>query len=89
MMKKLVRLLMMSNRKYRRVSIRIAIWMLRILFEIEKDDMWRNSDILDGFDPDDDLVSKHMFNTAEEEYYSSEHALGFLECAIDDLYYTY
>ena len=88
-MRKLVRFLLISNRKYRCLSVLIILWTLRILFEVENDRMRHHSDILDSFDSGDEYIPKHKYNAVEEDYTSSEHALGFLECAIDDLYYSY
>jgi len=78
-----------SNRKRRCRAVSAAIWLLRIIYDIETAEMNRYSNLLDEFDFTPGKASKHEYALTEEECISSECALGFLECAITDLEYAY
>ena len=85
-MKKIVRFLLASDRRRRRRTAAIALWLLRLARDAESEEMWRLSDILDGIDAD---VSRREYNAAEEDCLYCESALGLLESAIDDLEFAY
>ena len=78
-----------SNRERRCRAVSAAIWLLRVIYDIETAEMNRYSDLLDEFDFTPGKASKREYALTEEECTSSECALGFLECAISDLEYAY
>ena len=78
-----------SSRKRRCRAVSVAIWLLRIIYDIETSEMNRCSNLLDDFDFTPGKATKHEYALIEEECISSECALGFLECAISDLEYAY
>jgi len=88
-MLKLLKSTLTSNRKRRCRALSAAIWLLRIIYDIETAEMNRYSKMLDEFDCIPGKVSKREYALTEEECISSECALGFLECAITDLEYAY
>jgi hypothetical protein len=88
-MQKIIRFFLASDRKRRCLIVGLILWLLRLLRDVEKDDMWRNSDLLDSFDSDITGVSRSEYNAIEEEYTSCEYALSVLESAIEDLEFAY
>ena len=88
-MKKLFRSFLAKSRKRRCLALRAALWLLRLLRDVEKDDMWRYSDLLDSFDFEGREVSRREYNAVEDEYISCEYVLGTFESAIEDLEFTY
>jgi len=88
-MRKIFRLCLASGRKRRRLAVDAALWLLRLLRDVEFDEMYRNSELLDSFDSEACKVSRREYNAVEEEYMSCEYALIVLETAIDDLKCAY
>ena len=88
-MSKLFRSILSADRKRRSFAVGLALWLLRLVSDIEQDEMYRYSDKLDEFDSDSGNVSRQVYNAIEEEYLVCECALGFLESAIEDLEYAY
>ena len=86
---KLSRPILSSGRKRRRRAVGLAIWLLRLVHDIEMGETCRYSDELDRLDSMPVRVSRCKYNEVEEEYTSSECALGFLESAIEDLEFAY
>jgi hypothetical protein len=85
-MKKIFRYFLASSRKSRRRAVGAAIWLLRLIRDVESDEMWRNSDLLDSIVAD---VSHREYLAVEDDYLDSESSLVFLESAIDDLDFAY
>ena len=88
-MLKLFRSILTADRRRRRLAVGLALRLLRLLRDIERDEAYRYSDKLDEFDSGPQYVSRHDYNAVEECYLDCESALGFLESAIDDLEYAY
>ena len=86
---KLFRSILSSNRNRRRFAVGLALRLLRLIRDIEKDETFRFSDELDEFDSDFQNDSRREYNAIEDDYIECEHALGFLESAIEDLEYAY
>ena len=89
-MKTIARLYLASGRKRRLRAINAVIRLLRLIYDVEHDEMRINENLLERFDLEEKApFSRHKYNAIEEEYLSSEHALGFLESVIDDLEFVY
>ena len=90
-MKKLFRFFLVSGHgsKRRRMVAGAALWLLRLLRDVENDEMCRNSDMLDRFDSGMESVSHRKYTEVEEACLACENALGFIDCAIVDLEYAY
>jgi len=86
---KLFRSILSANRNRRRFAVGLALRLLRLIRDIEKDETYRFSDELDEFDSDYQNVSRREYNAIEDDYTECEHTLGFLESAIEDLEYAY
>jgi hypothetical protein len=84
-MQKIFRCFLIANRKRRRLALATALWLLRILRNIEYDEMERYEDLIDKLNYDADSFSRSRYIVAEEEWSSCECALGFIDPAIDDL----
>ena len=79
----------LSKRKCRSLAAGAALWLLRQVYEVEKGEMHRFSDMLDSFDAEPGSCSRREYAAIEEECLESECALGFLDCAIVDLGFAY
>jgi len=88
-MKKFFRLFLTSDRKRRCLAVGAALWLLRLIRDVEYDEMQRNSDMLDNFDPEDRETSRRDYSVIEERYLSCECAFGVLDSAIEDIEFTY
>jgi hypothetical protein len=88
-MTKMARFLLASSRKRRCRTAAAALWLLRLLRDVESDEMDHNSDLLDGFDEGEKAVPRHIYNAVEEDYISNEFALSVLDSAIDDIEFAY
>jgi len=86
---KLSRHMVSATRKRRRRAVGFAIWLLRLVRDVEMDEACRYSDEIDRLDAMPVGVSRSKYNEVEEEYLYSECALGFLESAIEDLEFAY
>jgi len=86
-MLKLFRSILSADRKRRRFAVSLALRLLWVIRDIEKDEMYRFSDMLD--DSDAHTVSRREYNAMEEAYSDCECALGFLDSAIEDLEFAY
>lgn len=85
-MRKIFSIFLASDSKRRRRSVAMTLWLLRLLRDAERDEMWRNSDLLDSIDAD---VSRREYIAVEDDYINNESALGYLESAIEDLEFAY
>ena len=88
-MLKLFRSILSADRKRRSLAIALALRLLRLIHDIEKDELYRYSDKLDEFDLDSEKVHSCDYTAIEEECSNCEYALGYLECAIEDLEFAY
>ena len=78
-----------SDRKRRCLLLELILWLLRLLRNIEDDEMWRNYDRLDSFGPKDGGGLHCEYIAIEEERASCECALNVIESAIEDLECAY
>jgi len=88
-MQKIFRFFLASSRKRRYVLISVVLWLLRVLRDIEKDEMQRHSDRLDSLDEDIGAFPSREYNTIEEEYLYCEYILGVLDSVIEDIEFAY
>ena len=88
-MKKIFWFIMVSGRRRRCHAAGLALWLLRQIRDVENGEMWRCSDLLDSFAADIAGVSLSKYNAIEDEYLNCEYAVGFLDCAIEDLESAY
>ena len=88
-MKQLFRYFLAAKRNRRRLVLQLALSLLRFVRDIEFDEMERFERIICAFDNDAYSDSQLRFINAEDEWSASEHALGFLDCAIDNLFFAY
>jgi len=88
-MQKLFRAFLSAGRKRRGLTVGVALWLLRQVRDVEKDEAWRASDKLDSFDWKPDAITRRAYSVVEDDYLSCEHSLDVLESAIDDLEFAY
>ena len=88
-MLKLSRVILSAARERRSMAVGIALRLLRSVRDVEKDESYRLSDLLDKFDQVSENVSRRRYTKTEDEYLNSEHALDALESAIEDLEFAY
>jgi len=88
-MKQLFRSFLAAKRNRRRLVLQLALRLLRFVRDIEFDEMERFETLICAFDTDSYTDSQLRFINAEDEWSASEHALGFLDSAIDDLFFAY
>ena len=88
-MKKLFRFFLRSARKRRCFLAGVVLWLLKLLRDVEYDEMYRNSDLLDKSDSGMIPVSPLKYTQIEEAYTYSEYALSVLDSAIDELEFAY
>lgn len=88
-MQMLVHSILSASRKRRCRAVSFALWLLRIIHGIEEDEMNRYSDVLDGFGPVSDNVSRRRYNAVEDVYLECECAVGYLISAIEDLEFAF
>jgi len=88
-MQKFFQSILSANRKRRNLAVSAALWLLRIVRDIEKGEMYRFEHECNVYDWDSESISTHAFEVLESEYLLCECALGFLESAIEDLEFAY
>jgi hypothetical protein len=88
-MQKLFRFFLSAKRKRRGLIVGAALWMLRQVYDVEKDELYRYYNRLEDFDWDSENVSKSVYAAIEDECWNCEHSLGFLDSAIEDLEFAY
>jgi hypothetical protein len=88
-MQKIFRFFLTSNRNRRCLIVAVILWLLRILRDVEHDEMERNSSILDSLELDFEGSSYREYAAIEDKYLNCEHALDFLESAIEDIKFAY
>ena len=85
-MQKIFHFFLASGRKRRCMMAGVALWLLRLLRDIEEDEVQRSSDMLGACGWE---VSRREYNALEDECCACEYALEFLESAIEDLESAY
>ena len=89
-MRKNVRFFLVSSHKHRCRVAGVALWLLRLLLDAEHIELQRISDLLDSIDPyDRNGRARREYAVAEDECINCECALGFLECAVEDMKCAY
>ena len=88
-MHKAFRSLLTSDRKRRRRTAAMALWLLRLLRDAEEADLLGYSDRLDCLEFESNFNSRHEFLLLEDMYIECEHSLGMLDSAIEDINYAY
>jgi len=84
-MQKLFRSALSANRKRRGRAVSVALWLLRIVRDIEKEEMYRLGRECNVYDWDSESDSTHVYENSEDEWSLCECALGFVDCAVNDL----
>jgi len=85
-MQKIIRFFL-YDRKRRCLVAGIVLWWLRKIRDVEKDEMSRNSEMLERFGSMPNRNS--YYYDIEEEYLSCEYAFETLDSAIDELEIVY
>jgi hypothetical protein len=88
-MLKLFRHFLSAGRQRRCRAVGLALRLLQLVRDIEETEMCRYSDKLDEFDLNPGSAARHEYAAIEDECLNCECAIGFLECAIDDLNFAY
>jgi len=87
-MQKLFHSVLSAKRKYRGIVVGASLWLLRIVRDIEEEEMHRIARELRVYDWESEDASMDGYEALEEEDIRCDCALGFIECAIDDLDYA-
>jgi len=82
---KFLRFFLTAKRKRRRLALGAALCLLRMLRDIEYDEMLRYEVLIDKLDCGADALSQRKHLAAEEEWSVCECALGFIDYVVDDL----
>ena len=88
-MLRLLRSILSADRKRRGLAVGLALRLLRLVRDIEYDEMYRYSDRLEELDLNSHNVSPRDYTAIEEMCSECECALGFLDSAIEDLEFAY
>jgi hypothetical protein len=88
-MQKLFHSILSTKRKYRGIVVGASLWLLRIIRNIEEEEMNRITREMIAYDCESDSSSPGDYEALEEEDTRCDCALGFIECAIDDLDFAY
>jgi len=84
-MKKKLHLYLATSRKRRLKILMRVLWLLRLLRDVEYDEMNRNEDLLNGLDSDNPPALDLKYEDIEKEYTYCEYTLGILEYMIDEI----
>jgi hypothetical protein len=88
-MKKLLKTALSAKRKRRGLVLSIALWLLRVVRDIEKEEMYRFEFECNAYDRDSESDSTSTYEDLEGEWSLCECALGFVDCAVNDLEYLF
>jgi len=88
-MRKLLCPILLAGRARRGRAVGIALWLLRLVRDVEKEEMYRYSDELDKLDLEHESIPKRVYAALEEESITCEYVLGTLDEAIEDLEVAY
>ena len=88
-MQKLFRSILSAKRKYRGIVVGASLWLLRIVRDVEEEEIHRVASEMRAYDWESDSSPPGSYEALEEEDTRCDCALGFIECAIDDLDFAY
>jgi hypothetical protein len=88
-MQKLFHSILSAKRKYRGIVVGASLWLLRIIRDIEEDEIHRVAHEMRYYDWESDSSSPDGYEALEEEDSRCDCALGFIGCAIEDLDFAY
>lgn len=88
-MPNLFRSILSADRRRRSLAVGLALRLLRLVRDVEKDEAYRCSDKLEELGMVSGGVSRRDYSAVEEECSACECALGFLDSAIEDLEFAY
>jgi hypothetical protein len=88
-MHKLFHSILSAKRKYRGVVVGVSLWLLRIVRDVEEEEINRVAREMMAYDWESDSSSPDDYEALAEEDTRCDCALGFIECAIEDLDYAY
>ncbi|MCL2853756.1 MAG: hypothetical protein FWE20_12160 [Defluviitaleaceae bacterium] len=77
------------RRARRSRAVCFAIWLLRLVRDSENTELRRHMDMLDKIDFEASSASRREHDAIEDDCTECEHAIGYLDCAIDDLDFAY
>ena len=89
MMQKLFHSILSAKRKYRGIVVGSSLWLLRIVRDIEEEEIHRIAREMRAYVWESDSSSPDDYEALEEEDTRCDCALGFIESAIDDLDFAY
>ena len=78
-----------TSRKRRDWAVSIALWLLCLVRDIEKNILRQYTDKLDKIDFEAGSASRREYAAIEDDCSDCECALGYLDCAIEDLEFAY
>jgi len=79
----------LSVSRRRRLAVNFARRLLRLVHDIEENEMNRFSDMLDSFEPNHRNYTSRDYAILEDDYLDAENTVAFLDSAIEDLEYVY
>ena len=88
-MQKLFHSILSAKRKYRGFVVGASLWLLRIVRDVEEEEINRVACEMRDYDWESDSPSPDGYEALEEEDARCDCALGFIGCAIDDLDFAY
>jgi len=86
-MQKLFHSILSAKRKY--IVVGASLWLLRIVRDVEEEEINRIAHEMRAYNWESDSSSPDNYEALEEEDTRCDCALGFIDCAIDDLDYAY
>ena len=88
-MRKLFKSILSAKRKYRGIVVGSSLWLLRIVRDVEEEEIHRVAREMRAYDWESESAPDGGYEALEEEDTRCDCALGFIECAIDDLDFAY
>ena len=88
-MQKLFHSILSAKRRYRGIVVGVSLWLLRIVRNIEEEEMRRIEREMTACIWEPDSSSQNSYDSLEEEDTRCDCALGFIGCAVDDLDFAY
>jgi hypothetical protein len=89
MMHKLFHSILSSKRKFRGFIVGTSLWLLRIVRDVEEEEIHRIAHELRAYDWESESASMEDYTSLEEEDMRCDCALGLIERAKEDLDYAY
>jgi DNA-binding transcriptional ArsR family regulator len=86
-MKKILRTIFLSKRVRRNRLLKVSIWLVKQVRDAEQDEMDHHLARLEGLEMEmeEKKSTRVLYRVVEGDYLSCDHALGFLESALEDL----